>query len=58
MWPPHPLSPLPAGGERGADGGVWGLVRGFHPRLLNLLPSGEHGFRRSRLPRVIAYGEY
>jgi hypothetical protein len=20
---------------------VWGLIRGLHPRLLNLLPSGE-----------------
>ena len=26
---------------------VWGRFRGFHPRLLNLLPSGEHGFARS-----------
>jgi len=39
---PHPLPPLPDSGERGAGGGVWGPVRGFHPRLLNLLPSGEH----------------
>ncbi|SPE26427.1 hypothetical protein SBA2_30092 [Acidobacteriia bacterium SbA2] len=50
--PAHPLSPLPAGGERGAEGGVWGRVRAFHPSadgLLNLLPSGERGLARSRL---------
>jgi len=38
---PLPLPPLPACGERGAEGGVWGPVRGLHPRLLNSLPCGE-----------------
>jgi hypothetical protein len=27
--------------------GVWGAVRGFHPRLLNLLPSGEDAAARA-----------
>jgi hypothetical protein len=39
-----PPTPLPASGERGAEGGVRGLVRGFHPSadgLLMLLPCGE-----------------
>ena len=45
---PRPLSPLPVCGERGTEGAVRALVRGFHPRLLNLLPSGEHGFSPGR----------
>ena len=48
---PSPPSPLPAGGERGAEGGVWGFVRGFHPRLLNLLPFGERGFPKMKSTR-------
>jgi hypothetical protein len=36
-----PPAPLPASGERGGEGGVRGLVRGFHPRLFRLLPCGE-----------------
>jgi hypothetical protein len=45
---PHPLSPLPACGERGAEGGAWGHCPGASPPATQLLPSGEHGFTRSR----------
>jgi hypothetical protein len=34
--------PSPAARERGAEGEVRAPFRGFHPRLLNFLPCGEH----------------
>jgi len=50
---PFPLSPLAGRGVPKAGCGV--LVGGFHPRLLNLLPSGEHGFMHSR-PYPVQWG--
>jgi hypothetical protein len=44
--PPFP-SPRPRG-EGCRRRGVGASVRGFHPRLLNLLPSAEYGCSRSR----------
>jgi len=35
---PHPPSPLPACGERGAEGGVWGLGPGVAPPATHFAP--------------------
>jgi len=41
----RPLTPFPrspVAGRGVPEAGCGALVRGLHPRLLNLLPSGEH----------------
>jgi len=51
----HILPPL-----RGSDGrGILTLTpMGFHPRLLNVLPSGEHGFAQSTIHVAIGYRRF